>query len=85
MPNCSATCISPSIVVAADVLVMVGLAAHDAAQRDEAVEPPRAAHGDADRLRQFVGAGDVQQLEGGAGLAQHARAAPSVSPSTTAR
>ena len=60
----------------ADEFVMVGFAADDAAQRDEPVEPSAAAQGEADRLRQFEGAGDVEDFEGRAGLAQDALGAP---------
>ena len=54
---------------------MVGLAADDAAERDEAVELLAAAQRDADRLRQFERAGDVEDFERRAGLAQDAGAA----------
>ena len=56
----------------ADEFVMVGLAAHDAAQGHEAVEAAGAAQRDADGLREFKGAGHVQHLEGGAGFPKEA-------------
>ena len=57
------------------MLVMVGLAAHDASEGDEPVMAGRAAEGDADRLGQLEGAGHVEYFEAGAGTFQDTRGA----------
>ena len=64
------------MVRAADVVVMIGAAPNDAAERHVAVEGRAAAYGEADRLRQLKAAGDIERVVRGAGRVQDFRGAP---------